>query len=183
MGELVALARGQPGRLNYSAGSTPFQVVAERFKQQNAISVNHIPYKGSAAAVAAVIANDAQMTFVDSPPVVAHIKSGRLRGLAVTSRARAAVLPELPTMAQAGMPDFEVVLWTSLFAPAATPPAVIERLHQQIAKVLQMADVRERIASFGIDPGTAGPAELGAILKADLARWTAVSRSANIRAN
>jgi len=183
VGELIALAKGQPGKLNYSAGSTPFQVVAELFKQQTGISVNHIPYKGSAAAVTSVIANDTQMTFVDSPPVVAHIKSGKLRGLAVTSKTRAAVLPELPTMAEAGMRDFDVVLWTSLFAPAGTPPALIERLHQGIAKVLQMADVRERIAGFGIDPGNAGPGELGAILKADLARWTAVSKSANIKAN
>jgi tripartite-type tricarboxylate transporter receptor subunit TctC len=181
--ELADLARAAPGKFHYSAGSTPFQLAMELFKQQAGIAVNHIAYKGSAQAVAAVIANDVQMTIVDAPPAVPQIRGGKLRGLAVTSRARAPILPELPTMIEAGIADFEVVLWTSLFAPAGTPRALVERLQQQIAAVLRLPDVRERMASLGIDPVGNTPAELAAVLRADIQKWTAVAKSANVRAD
>ncbi|MEW5862565.1 MAG: tripartite tricarboxylate transporter substrate binding protein [Pseudomonadota bacterium] len=181
--ELVDLARAAPGKFHYSAGSTPFQLAMELFKQQAGIAVNHIAYKGSAQAVAAVMANDVQMTIVDAPPAVPQIRGGKLRGLAVTSRARAPILPELPTMIEAGVADFEVVLWTSLFAPAGTPRALVERLQQQIAAVLRLPEVRERMASLGIDPVGNTPAELAAVLRADIQKWTAVAKSANVRAD
>jgi tripartite-type tricarboxylate transporter receptor subunit TctC len=181
--ELVDLARAAPGKFHYSAGSTPFQLAMELLKQQTGIAVNHIAYKGSAQAVAAAMANDVQMTIVDAPPAVPQIRAGKLRGLAVTSRTRAPILPELPTMIEAGIADFEVVLWTSLFAPAGTPRALVERLQQQIAAVLRLADVRERMASLGIDPVGNTPAELAAVLRADVQKWTAVAKSANVRAD
>jgi tripartite-type tricarboxylate transporter receptor subunit TctC len=180
--ELVALARASPGKLNYGAGSTPFQLAAELFKLQAELQINHIPYKGSAATVAAVMANDVQLTFVDAPPAVAQVRAGRLRALAVTSRTRAAVLPEVPTMVEAGLPQYEVVLWTSLFAPAGTPRPVLEALHAQTLKTLQIAEVRERMAALGIDPVGNTPAELGAILRADLEKWTAVAKNAGVKA-
>jgi tripartite-type tricarboxylate transporter receptor subunit TctC len=180
--ELVALARASPGKLNYGAGSTPFQLAAELFKLQAELQINHIPYKGSAATVAAVMANDVQLTFVDAPPAVAQIRAGRLRALAVTSRTRAAVLPDVPTMVEAGLPQYEVVLWTSLFAPAGTPRPVLDALHAQALKALQIAEVRERMAALGIDPVGNTPAELGAILRADLEKWTAVAKSAGVKA-
>jgi tripartite-type tricarboxylate transporter receptor subunit TctC len=181
--ELVQLARAAPGKYNYSAGSTPFQLSMELLKQQAGIAVNHIAYKGSAAAITAVIANEVQMTFVDAPPAVGQIKGGKLRALAVTSRARASVLPDVPTMIEAGVADFDVVLWTSVFAPAGTPRAVVERLQQQIAASLKLPDIRERLAALGIDPVGNTPAELGAIVRADIAKWTAVAKSANIKAD
>jgi tripartite-type tricarboxylate transporter receptor subunit TctC len=180
--DLVQLAKASPGKLNYSAGSTPFQLTMELLKQQAGIDVRHIAYKGSAAAITAVLANEVQMTFVDAPPAVGHIKGGKLRALAVTSRARAAILPEVPTMIEAGIADFDVVLWTSVFAPAGTPRAVVERLQQQIAASLRLPDIRERLAALGIDPVGNTPAELGAIVRADIAKWTAVAKSANIKA-
>jgi tripartite-type tricarboxylate transporter receptor subunit TctC len=180
--ELIALARAAPGKLNYGAGSTPFQLAAELFKLQADLRINHIPYKGSAATVAAVMANDVQLTFVDAPPAVAQIRAGRLRALAVTSRTRAAVLPDVPTMVEAGLAQYEVVLWTSLFAPAGTPKPVLDALHAQAVKALQVPEVRERMASLGIDPVGNTPAELGAILKADLEKWTAVAKSAGVKA-
>ena len=143
--ELIAHARGAGGKLNYAAGSTPFQLAAELFKIQAGIAITHIPYKGSAAAVNSVMANDTQLTFVDAPPVVGQIRGGRLRGLAVTSRTRAASLPELPTMIEAGMADFEVVLWASLFAPAGTPRPVVDRIQQQIVRTLQRPEVRAHV--------------------------------------
>jgi tripartite-type tricarboxylate transporter receptor subunit TctC len=181
--ELVNLARSAPDKLNYSAGSTPFQLGMELFKQKAGISVHHVPYKGSAQAVAAVMANHVQMTVVDAPPAVAQIKAGTLRGLAVTSRTRAPILPDLPTMIEAGIPDFEVVLWTSLFAPAGTPRPIVKQLQEQIAAILRLPDVRERMSGLGIEPVGNSPAELAAIVRADIEKWTAVARSANVKAD
>jgi tripartite-type tricarboxylate transporter receptor subunit TctC len=180
--ELVALAKASPGKLNYGAGSTPFQLAAEMLNVQAGLRINHIPYKGSAATVTAVMANDVQLTFVDAPPAMAQIKAGRLRALAVTSRARAAVLPDVPTMIEAGMGQYEVVLWTSLFAPAGTPRPVLEAIHAQALKALQVPEVRERMAALGIDPVGNTPEQLGAILRADLEKWTAVAKSAGVKA-
>jgi len=180
--ELIAHAKAHGGRLNYAAGSTPFQLAAELFKIQAGVRMNHIPYKGSAAAVNSVIAGETQLTFVDAPPVVGQVRGGRLRGLAVTSRARAATLPELPTMIEAGMPDFDVVLWSSLFAPAGTPRPVVERIQQFVAKAVQSPDVRERMLGLGITPVGNTPDELAAVLKADLDKWTRVIRQAGVKA-
>jgi tripartite-type tricarboxylate transporter receptor subunit TctC len=180
--ELVAHAKAAGGKLNYAAGSTPFQLAAELFKMQAGVAINHIPYKGSAAAVNSVIANDTQMTFVDAPPVVGQVRGGKLRGLAVTSRTRAESLPELPTMIEAGMPDFDVVLWAGLFAPAATPRAVLERIHQGTVRALQLPDVRKRMLDLGITPVGNSPEELAAIVRADLEKWTRVAKQAGVKA-
>jgi tripartite-type tricarboxylate transporter receptor subunit TctC len=180
--ELVAHAKAAGGKLNYAAGSTPFQLAAELFKMQAGVAINHIPYKGSAAAVNSVMANDTQMTFVDAPPVVGQVRGGKLRGLAVTSRTRAESMPELPTMIEAGMPDFEVVLWAGLFAPAATPRAVLERIHQGTVRALQLPDVRKRMLDLGITPVGNSPEELAAIVRADLDKWTRVAKQAGVKA-
>ena len=181
--ELVQLVAATPGKYNYSAGSTPFQLAMELFKLRTGVALNHIAYKGSAQAVGAVLTNDVQMTFVDAPPAVGQIKAGKLRALAVTSRTRAPVLPEAPTMIEAGIADFEVVLWTSLFAPAGTPRAVVEKLQQQIAAILRLPDVAERMAVLGIEPVGSTPAQLAAVLRADVEKWTAVAKSANVKAD
>ena len=181
--DLVVLAKAKPGFLNYGAGSTPFQMAAELFKMQTGTDMKHVPYKGSAATVNALLGDEVALTFVDSPPVVAQIKAGRLRGLAVTSPRRAAFMPEMPTVIEAGVPDFEVVLWTSLFAPAGTPPGIVRKLQAEIAKILQIPEIRERMTAIGIDPIGGTPEELAAQLRADLNRWTRVAHSAGIKAN
>jgi tripartite-type tricarboxylate transporter receptor subunit TctC len=181
--ELVALAKAQPGKLNYAAGSTPFQLAAELFKLQAGLDINHIPYKGSAAMVTAAMGNDVQLIFVDSLPALPQVRAGKLRALAVTSRTRAAALPEVPTMIEAGMKDYEVVLWTSVFAPAGTPRTVVDAVQAQVVKALQLGDVRERMADLGVDPVGNTPEQLGAILKSDLEKWTAVARSAGVKAD
>ncbi len=181
--ELVALAKAKGGALNYGAGSTPFQLAAELFKMQTGTDIKHVPYKGSAATVNALLGDEIALTFVDSPPVVAQIKAGKLRGLAVTSPKRAAFMPEMPTAIEAGVPDFEVVLWTSLFAPAGTPPAIVRKLQGEIAKIVQIPEIRERMTAIGIDPIGGTPEELAAQLRADLNRWTRVARTAGVKAN
>jgi tripartite-type tricarboxylate transporter receptor subunit TctC len=180
--ELIALAKASPGKFNYGAGSTPFQLAAELFKLQAGLDIKHIPYKGSVAMATAVVTNDVQLAFMDAPPAMPQIKAGRIRALAVTSRTRAPALPEVPTMIEAGMGQYEVVLWTSLFAPAGTPKPVLDALHAQAVKALQVPQVRESMAGLGIDPVGNTPAELGAILKADLEKWTAVAKSAGVKA-
>ncbi len=181
--DLVALAKSKPGAFNYGAGSTPFQLAAELFKMQTGTDFKHVPYKGSAATVNALLGGEIALTFVDSPPVVAQIKAGKLRGLAVTSAKRAAFLPDVPTVIESGVPDFEVVLWTSLFAPANTPQPVIRKLQGEISRIVHLPEIRERMTAIGIDPIGGTPEELGAQLRADLARWTRVAKTAGIKAD
>ncbi len=181
--ELVALAKTKPGVLNYGAGSTPFQLAAELFKIQTGTDFKHVPYKGSAATVNGLLGGEIALTFVDSPPVVAQIRAGKLRGLAVTSPKRAPFMPEMPTAIEAGVPEFEVVLWTSLFAPAGTPDTIVRKLQGEIAKIVQLPEIRERMTAIGIDPIGGTPEELAAQLRTDLARWTKVARSAGIKAD
>jgi tripartite-type tricarboxylate transporter receptor subunit TctC len=127
-----------------------------------------------------VVTNDVQLAFMDAPPAMPQIKAGRMRALAVTSRTRAAVLPEVPTMVEAGLPQYEVVLWTSLFAPAGTPRPVLEVLHAQTLKALADRRGAGSMAALGIDPVGNTPAELGAILRADLEKWGLPSRRAPV---
>lgn len=180
--DLIQVAKSNPGKLNYSAASTAFQLAAELFKQQAGVDINRIPYKGSAQAINAVLANDVQLTFIDSLPVVPLIQSGRLRGLAVTSPTRSSSLPDLPTMTQAGMPEVEIVGWTSLFAPAGTPRPIVTSLHQQVARIMQLPDIRARMTALGGEPVGGTPEELAAIMKKQISKWIAVARAANIKA-
>ena len=180
--ELVQLANSQPGKLNYGAGAAAFQLAAELFKQQAGINLNHVPYKGSVQAISGVLANEVQLTFVDSLPVIPHIKSGRLRGLAVTPGKRTSSLPELPTMKEAGLPEYELAGWAGLFAPARTPKAVVSRLHQQSVKIVQMPDIRARMLAMGAEPTGTTPEELTALMKLQVEKWKTVARNANIKA-
>lgn len=181
--ELIELAKSQPGKLNYSAGAAAFQLATELFKQQAGIDVRHIPYKGSAQAINAVLANDTQLTFVDSLPVIPHFKSGRLRGLAVTSPKRFPALPDTPTMMEAGMPEYSITGWFGVFAPAGTPKPVVGKLNQEIVRIVHLPDFRERLLALGSEPVGGSSEELAAIMRVQLARWKAVAKAANIKAD
>ncbi len=180
--ELIAYAKSQPGKLNYSAGAAAFQIAAELFKQQAGIDVRHIPYKGSVQAISAVLANDTQLTFVDSLPLIPHFKSGRLRGLAVTSPKRFAALPDIPTMMEAGMPDYSITGWAGVFAPAGTPKPIVAKLNQEVVRIVHTPDFRERLLALGSEPVGGSSEELAAIMRVQLARWKAVAKAANITA-
>lgn len=183
IGELVALAKQQPGKLNYASGSTPFQLATELFKRTVGIDLMHIPYKGSAASVTATIGTETQFLTVDVPPAVQNVKAGKLRGLAVTGPKRVDELPDVPTLAEAGYPNIEVVLWTGLFAPAKTPRPIIDKLRQGVVEALAMADVKERLAGLGFAAGGATPEETAATLKRDLDKWGKVAKDANVKAD
>lgn len=181
--ELIALAKSKPGQMNFAAGSTPFQVVTELFKKQTRIDMPFVPYKGSAQSVNAAVAGDVSLLAVDLPPATAMVKAGRLRPLAVvTSGGRSPVMPDVPTMTEAGIPNFEHMLWNGLFAPAGTPPEIIAKLQKEIAAVLKESDVREKLLAIGFETGGQTPAEAAALHKADLEKWVKVVREAGLKA-
>lgn len=183
IGEFISLAKSQPGKLTYSSGSSPFHVATELFKQQAAVDLVHVPYKGSAQSITSTVAGETNLVTVDLPPALVQIRAGRLRGLAVTSPKRSPVAPELPTVAESGLPNFDVVLWSGIFAPAGTPPEIVDKIHAAVTRVLQMDDVKARLAELGYEPGSLTRAEFARRVASESAKWTRVARDANIRAD
>jgi len=181
--ELAAYARAQPDKSNYGASAAAFQLTTELFKQKTGTPFTHIPYKSVSESVNAVSAGQVTMTIGDPAVIVSQLKSGRVRGLAVTSPARHPVLPELPTMAEAGIADMEVIIWTGFHAPARTPTRAIGKFRDVVVRVLGLPEIRERMAAMAIDPSGNTPEEYRRIIAADLAKWTAVAKAANIRAD
>ncbi len=181
--QLIALAKGRPGQLNYGSGGsgTVTHLAGEFFNIQAGIKTQHIPYKGSAQALTDVIGGQIHMYF--SPPIVAlsHIKSGRLRAIMLSGDTRLAVLPELPTASESSLKGFAVNIWYGLLAPAATPRAIVGKLGAEIAKVLTLPDIREKLLSQGMEPFISTPDQFAALIKTDLAKFTGIIKSANIK--
>ena len=183
--ELIALAKAKPGTLNYASpgnGSGP-HLAGELLKNMAGIDLVHVPFNGVGPAMTAVLAGDVQMFFAQSSAALPHVKSGKVIALGVASRKRIAAAPELPTIAEAGLPGFDVTSWYALVAPAGTPAPVVDRLHAEIVKVLGSADVREKIAALGAEPVGNTPAEFTAMQRAEAARWAKLAREANIHAD
>jgi tripartite-type tricarboxylate transporter receptor subunit TctC len=181
--ELIAYAKANPGKLNYGAASTAFQVATEMFKQMTGTDIRHIPYKGSVQAINAVMAGDVQMTIVDSPPVLPHVKAKQLRGLAVTSATREPSAPELPTLAEAGVPGYEMNLWIGTFAPAGTPGEIAAMLSAEVARIVRLGDVREKLAALGVQPVGNTSEQFAGMIRNEIARYGPVVKAANIKAD
>lgn len=179
--ELIDYAKANPGKANYASSAGIFQITTEMFKQRTGTKIEMIPYKGSGESVQAVAAGQVMMTIVDPAPVTGPLKAGTVRGLAVTAGKRHPSWPELPTMAEAGVPDVEVPVWTAFFAPAKTPPAIVARLQKEIARVVHTPEVKERFAAMGLDPVGGSAEDLGRQVARDIEKWTAVAKAANIR--
>jgi tripartite-type tricarboxylate transporter receptor subunit TctC len=180
--ELIALAKAQPGKLNYaSAGiGTPPHLIGEMFKQRLGLDVVHVPYKGGGPSLQAVVAGEAQLSFENPASSLPQVQAGNVRALAVTSASRSPQTPELPTMIEAGVADFNVTTWIAVFARAGSPRPVIERLHGEFAAILALPAVKERLATLGYDVAAEGPDALAALMKHDTARWAEVIRKAGI---
>jgi tripartite-type tricarboxylate transporter receptor subunit TctC len=178
--ELIEYAKANPGKANYASSAGIFQIATEMFKQRTGTRIEMIPYKGSGESVQAVAGGQVMMTIVDPAPVSGPLKSGTVRGLAVTSTKRHPTWPELPTLIEAGV-DMDVPVWTAFFAPAKTPPAIIGRLQKEIARVVHTPEVKERFAAMGLDPVGGTPEELARQVARDLEKWTAVAKAANIK--
>ena len=181
--ELIALAKSRPGTLAAgSAGNgTSNHLALELFKTIAAIDIIHIPYKGSAPALADVLSGQVPLMFdlvTTSTPLV---RAGTLKALAVTSRSRLPGLPGVPTMVEAGVPGFDVSAWFGLFAPAGTPAAIVARLNADMAQVLQLPDVKERLATLGADPMSGSPEQFAAFVRDENQRWAGVVKSSGMK--
>ena len=180
--ELVAYAKANPGRLNYGSsgsGGTP-HLAAELFKSLTGADIMHIPYKGTAPTSVALITNEIQVQFTTLEDGLGHMKAGKMRPLAVTSKTRSQLMPEVPTMVEAGVRDYELPNWIGLFAPAGTPREIVNKLHAELVKVLAMPDVRDRIVSGGNEVVGSTPDGFAAVYKADIAQFARLVKDARI---
>lgn len=183
--QLLALAKAHPGELNYgSAGSgSASHLAVEYFKLLSKTDITHIPYKGTSPLVTDLIAGETSLTITGVTPLYPHVKSGRLRALAIGSSKRIALLPDLPTIAEAGVPGYESTTWFGFLAPAKTPGDVITKLNAELLKILKRPDVRERLAADGGQPVGTTPEQFGSHIKAEIERWATVIKKAGVHIN
>lgn len=181
--ELIALARARPESVNYgSSGNGGFSHLAgAMFASQAGVRLTHVPYRGGSPAMADVIGGQIQMLFSTILQSSPHIKAGKLRALAVTTRTRSRALPDVPTMVESGMPNYVVAGWYGVLAPVKTPRPVIDRLNREIVRILHLPEVVERLAADGSEPVGSTPEEFGAHIRAEIARWRKVIEDAGIR--
>ena len=183
--ELVAYAKANPNKLSYATsgvGST-YHLGSALFASQTGIQYIHVPYKGQGPAAQDLLAGHIQVMFDAMNSALPNIKSGRVRALGVASLKRSADLPELPTIAEQGVPGYETAIWLALFLPAGTPQALVERMNAEVKRIIATPDVAERLQKLGMQPATNSPEELAAYLKADLAKWTRVVKENAIKAD
>ena len=180
--EFVALAKSKPGAMNY--GSTGVgaanHLVAELFNSKAGLKMTHVPYRGTALAVGDLLGGQLTMVFGDPISVLPHIKSGKLRALAVTSLQRSPVAPEVPTVAESGYPGFEALAWHGILAPARTPPAIVKKLNEEIAKALGDPETRALLVNQAMQTVGSTPEEFAAFIQKDIAIWKAVAAAANV---
>ena len=181
--ELIALAKAKPGQLNYATSSAggAGHLVGELFKTMTGIDIRHIPYKGSGQALADVVSGQIHMSILSPVSTIPHIKSGKLKGIAISGDARYPALPQVPTFAEGGLPKFEAKVIYGVLAPARTPRDTVNRLAGEIAKIQRMPDFREKLASQSVEPLVMGPDQLAALIKADMAKYAKVIKAANIK--
>jgi tripartite-type tricarboxylate transporter receptor subunit TctC len=181
--ELIALYKANPGKYSYGSGGngSSAHLSAELFKSMAGVDVVHVPYKGATPALTDLIAGQVVMFMGNLPPAMGHIKSGRVKALAVTTAQRSALVPEIPTVSESGLPGFETVAWFGIFAPAGTPKEIVQRLADETAKAVQRPEIREAIAGLGGEPVGNSPAAFTAIVKSDLAKWRKVVSDANVK--
>jgi tripartite-type tricarboxylate transporter receptor subunit TctC len=182
--ELIALARSRPGQLNYgSAGVNGINhLAAELLKRSGNFDITLVPYKGVAQALPAVMAGEVQLMFASLPGSIGQIRAGRIRALAVTSAKRSGAAPEIPTVAESGVPGYDAASWFAFLAPVATPKSIVTRLNAEAMKALQAPEVRDALMRQGMDPAGSTPEAMDAHLRSEIAKWTRVVKEAGIRA-
>lgn len=183
--ELIEFARARPGRLSYaSAGNgSPHQLAMELLKLQTGVEVTHVPYKGMGQGVVDLLAGRTQMTITGFPAVAGHLKGGKLRVLANAGGRRSALQPEVPTIAESGVPGYEMDAWVGLLVPAGTPRAVIEKLNAESNRALRLPQVREKLAAQGLDVVGGTPEEFAGVIRADFEKYSRVVKAAGIKAD
>jgi len=183
--DLIALAKQQPGKLNYPSGGngTNSHIAAELFKNLTGARIVHVPYKGGGPALIAILSGEADVGILGFDVVISHVRTGRLRALGMTGARRSPALPDVPTIAQAGVPGYEFASWYGVLAPAGTPAGVINALHEHLVKAMHAPELAERLARDGADIVATSPAQFAAHIKAELARWAKVIAAARLRAD
>jgi tripartite-type tricarboxylate transporter receptor subunit TctC len=184
VGELLALAKSKPGQLNYASSGpgTPYHMAGELFKSLANIDVVHVPYKGSSGARTDVLAGHVQMMFDAVTAMAPQARTGKVKALATTGRTRSTILPDVPTVAEAGVPNYEAVIWLGVMAPAKTPPAVLRKLNAEIARIAAQPEVRQEWAGQGATAMTQSVEEFERYLRADIDKWAQIVRKAGIKA-
>ncbi len=181
--ELIALAKAKPGELNYSSGGngSPQHVAMELFLSMAGAKMTHVPYKGTTQATLDVIAGQIPMMFSGTNAVVNQVKEGKLRALATGGTTRSPLLPDVPTVAESGLPGYEFVTWMGMFAPPNTPKEIIARVNAEIARALAAPDLRDKLVAQGVDAKTSTPEQLGALTKSRLAQMARIIQDAGIK--
>jgi tripartite-type tricarboxylate transporter receptor subunit TctC len=182
--EFIALAKSNPGKLNYASagnGST-HHFCGELLKSMTGIDMQHIPYKGSGPGIAGLLGGEVSMMFSNVADIGSQIKAGKVKPLAVTAVKRASTLPEVPTMAEAGLPDFVVTSWFGLLVPAGTPAPIVARLNAETVKVLGRAEVKSTLAAQGLEVAPSSPEQFAAHIRSEIARFTKIAKAAGIKA-
>jgi tripartite-type tricarboxylate transporter receptor subunit TctC len=182
--DLIALAKARPGQLVYSsAGSgTPTHLAGELFDYMAGVNMTHVPYKGGGPSVVALLGGEVTASFATMPSVLPHVKSGKLRGVAVTTSRRSPSAPNLPTVAESGLPGFDMGSWYGLMAPAGTPAAVVSHLNAETIKVLKLADVKQRLDNSGFDALVSTPEEYAASTRSEIDKWAKIVKASGARA-
>jgi tripartite-type tricarboxylate transporter receptor subunit TctC len=183
--ELIALAKAKPGALLYAtpgSGSSS-HLGTELFKQVAGVNIQHVPYKGTGPAVTDLISGQVSMFITNMPSVMPMVKGGRLRALAVTSLQRSTLMPELPTVAESGIPGFEVIVWYGVLAPAAVPKAILARLNGEVRKMADMSDVKDKLALQGAEVMVSSPEEFARRIRDDLNKWGRIARDSGAKAD
>jgi len=183
--ELIAFAKANPGRLNYAStgNGTSNHLSFELFKAMTKTFIVHIPYKGSAPAVTDLIAGQVQVMFDNTPNVLPHVRAGKLKALAVSSKARSKLAPEVPTVDEAGVPGYDVTVWFGILAPAGTPKPIVDRLNAEMVKVIRTPEITDRFLKAGVDPVASTPEAFSGYLKSEVGRWAKVIQDAGIKAD
>jgi len=180
--ELIALAKTKPGRLNFGAGGTGPQMTGELFNSMAGTKITFVGYKGGAPAVLATVMGEVDVTFATMPTAVAYVRNGRLRALGVCTAKRSVVLPDVPTVAEAGLPGYESTNSVGILAPAGTPRDIVAKLHQEITRILALTDVRDRLLVAGIEPAPPmTPEQFGDYLREEVVKWGKVVKAADIK--
>jgi tripartite-type tricarboxylate transporter receptor subunit TctC len=181
--ELIALARAKPGQLTYAStgNGTPAHLAAELFKTMAGVDIVHVPYKGGAPAAIDLMGGQVQLSFLSAPAVMPHIKSGRLTALAVTNSKRSALLPQLPTIGEAGLPGYESEGWHGICAPVRTPKPIIDRLYREISTIVKLPQVSAYLASGGAETVDVPPDRFGAMMRAEVSKWAKLVKAAGMK--
>jgi tripartite-type tricarboxylate transporter receptor subunit TctC len=179
--DVLALARERPGKLNFASAGSTSQLTMELLKSLARVDLLHVPYKGSAPAVAAILGGEVQFAIFSANVILPHVKAGKLRALGVTSARRAASLPEVPTIAEAGVAGYETIQWSGMLAPARTPRAVVSRINADIDRLLKQEEVVQRLGNLGVDPAGGSPDQFAAYLRAEITKWSRLIKDAGLR--